>query len=164
MEYRQTCECQLNLNDLIQPLMLMLTPLGFQMADESAESITFRGPGMNSTKESPLTGASQIRVSTSEGWLTLEADLGGVRWMERFVTWFPQGLAVVLSLILGTVAVIQFNRKVALIAVSTAFLSVLPWRLLSPWICHRIRRRTSHALDSLFIALQRMSSVNDPAD
>ena len=68
-----------------------LTAIGFRLLKRTAESVELVGPGMNSTKQSPLVGASRIHVRGG-GKLTVEAELGGAEGMARFISLFPMGL------------------------------------------------------------------------
>jgi hypothetical protein len=74
-----------------------LCALGFRITQRTNETLELIGPGMNSSRESALLGASGIRIHCGDSQLTLEADLGAVARMERFVLFFPVGLCVVLG-------------------------------------------------------------------
>lgn len=126
-----------------------LTVAGFAMPERSASHARFTGPGMTSTRESPLLGAGEILVTAREGRLTLEADLAGVRNMQRFITWFPPGLTLVLGLLLWGLLLIREVRGPVWIAPALGaglavffVLAFLPMRRL-------LRGRTQDALRNL---------------
>src|SRR5689334_8239393 len=82
-----------------------LTALGFRLMGRTPARVELVGPGMNSSRESPLMGASRIELLSGGGKLSVEAELGGVARMSRFVTLFPiclvLSLGVVFSVVLG---------------------------------------------------------------
>lgn len=127
-----------------------LTALGFRLTDRSADVREWVGPGMNSSRESALLGASRIHVAHGGGELAVEADLGGVARLARFVTWFPVLLPLVLGLVLAGVfaAVLGPGPWLAMVAVPVG-LNVALWLVLGPWMARRFKARTDRALDAL---------------
>ena len=139
-----------------------LTGIGFRIGERTARSVEFIGPGMKSTRQSALLGASRIVVRSSHGELALEADLGGVASMSRFVLLFPIGLVLCLGAVLSAVYAVQFGPGMwigglaAIIGVNTVV-----WLVLGPLMARSIRLRTCRALDAL---LANMASVGALAD
>src|SRR5687767_16040666 len=80
-----------------------LTSIGFRLSEHTPESLDMTGPGMNNTRASALTGASRIQFRAGAGELSLDAELGGVQRMVRFVTWFPPLLCLFLGVVLSVV-------------------------------------------------------------
>lgn len=127
-----------------------LTALGFRLTERTPASIEMVGPGMNSSRQSALVGASRIRISGSRSELALEADLGGVARMSRFVMLFPIGLVLCLGVVLCVVfsALLGPGNWIFAVAGAAGGNAVL-WLLLGPLVARGIRARTCSGLDSL---------------
>ena len=127
-----------------------LTSCGFRVTDKSAERMELVGPGMNNSRQSPLVGASRIVIRRSGENLELEADLGGVRTMERFVTLFPTGMPLLLGAILGAVFWLKVGPGWWIWVIITAVgANFALWMVLGPIIARSMRRRTTSALEAL---------------
>jgi hypothetical protein len=138
-----------------------LTAVGFRLTERTAASVEMVGPGMNSSRESALAGASRIRLVTGRGELAVEADLGGVARLSRFVTLFPLGLCLFLAAVLSAVFAVVFGPGNWVIAVAAATGGVaLLWLLLGPLLARGIRARTCRGLDAL---LANMVAVGESA-
>jgi hypothetical protein len=138
-----------------------LTAIGFRLTERTANSIEFIGPGMNSTRESPLVGASRIHIRNESGKLELAAELGGVQRMSRFVTYFPIGLVLFLGIVLAAVFGIVFGQGMWTVGLWAAVgINALIWLILGPMVTRHIRKRTDHALDPL---LANMVAVGESA-
>src|SRR5262245_19453591 len=95
--------------------VIALTALGFRLTAKDNGSLDFTGPGMTNTRESALLGASQIRVVAGADTLSLEAELGGVARMARFLAFFPAGLCLFLFLLTIAIAAAVFPQQLGLI-------------------------------------------------
>jgi type IV secretory pathway TrbD component len=127
-----------------------LAALGFRLKLRTPASLQFVGPGMNSTKQSPLTGASRIDIRAGSSSMDLEAELGGAEFMARFVSYFPLGLCVALAAVLSLVFGILFGTGMWMVAVAVAAGGpAVMWLFLGPVLGRRIRERTCRALDAL---------------
>ncbi len=51
---------------------------GFALVAHDDVSMEFTGPGMQSTKQNPILGASRITLEVDREYLRLHAELGGV--------------------------------------------------------------------------------------
>jgi hypothetical protein len=127
-----------------------LTAVGFRLTERTADSMEWAGPGMHSTRQSALVGASRIRVLDGRGKLAIEADLGGVARMSRFVRLFPVGLALFLGGVLSVVFSLVHGPGtwLAVVAAVVGGNAVL-WWLLAPLMARGIRARTCRELDTL---------------
>src|SRR5262245_34476712 len=74
-----------------------LTGIGFRTTKRTPGMLEMTGPGLNSTRQSALVGASRILIRGGTSELAVEADLGGAAFMTRFVMLFPIGLALALG-------------------------------------------------------------------
>jgi hypothetical protein len=138
-----------------------LTAIGFRLTERTAGSLELVGPGMNSTRQSALVGASRIHLVRGPGELAVEADLGGVARMSRFVTLFPIGLVLGLGVVLSAVFSVLFGPGgwIAAVAAATGGNAVV-WLLLGPLMARAIRSRTCRGLDAL---LANMVTVGESA-
>lgn len=143
--------------------MLVLETVGFRIVSCDERNAELQGPGLNSTKQNPLLGATSIQLRCSERTIYLTAKLGGVATMQRFLTWFP----LILGLSLGTIFAIAggfgFGRAAGIpfgvpwaqgfrwivAAYAMALMPVAPWLFLSPMLIRVIRKRTKVALETL---------------
>ena len=138
-----------------------LTAIGFCLTERTPTAVEFVGPGMNSSRQSALVGASRIHVQSNRGELALEADLGGVARMARFVTLFPVALCAFLAILFIVLFRVLFGPGPWLVTVvaSTGGIALL-WLLLGPLMARGIRARTCHSLDAL---LANMVKVGESA-
>jgi hypothetical protein len=122
----------------------------FLIEHRSETALEASGPGMNSTRQSPILGASRVRVEAQGDALSMRAELGAVQRMRQFITWFPPMLGVGLAVFfiaLGTALDIRLLQRWASLA---AVLAVLPWPIfLSPWMSRKITDQTRRALENL---------------
>jgi hypothetical protein len=128
-----------------------LTPLGFRLIDRTPSSVEFEGPGMNSTRESPLLGATRIHLTHRSGELAVDADLGGVQRMTRFITWFPAILCIAIGLLVVGVFAVVLPEGVPIAAIAAggvAAVNLLLWAVLGPIMCRALRARSQRALDA----------------
>jgi hypothetical protein len=149
--------------DSLHSAVTTLTHQGFRIVRRDASSATLTGPGLNSTRQNPLLGATEVNIRIANAALHLDAELGGVDFMRRFVTWFPLLLGLGLGLlfvVVGGVLLGQHNGagfgvawaqgwRWILVAMGAAMLPVLPWLLLSPMIARRILHSTQAAFETL---------------
>lgn len=139
-----------------------LTGIGFRITERTAGSVEMVGPGMNSTRQSALAGASRIHISYRRGELALEADLDGVERMSRFVKLFPFGLCLFLAVLFSVVFGTLFGPGVWILIVAGVLGgNALLWFFLGPWMARSIRTRTCRGLDTL---LANMVAVGEPAE
>lgn len=130
--------------------VLLLTNLGFRVVARSDSSLELVGPGMNSSREAALVGASRIEFRHGRGELTVEAELGGVRQMARFVSLFPLGLCLFLAVLLTAVFHLAgFPPWAATIVLTVTGLNAIVWFFLAPIMARSMRTRTCRALDAL---------------
>jgi hypothetical protein len=149
--------------DSLQAALVTLTNNGFAITDRQRDSVSLSGPGLNSTRQNPLLGASQIELSIRGNELKVNAQLGGVDSMQRFLMRFPFLLGMGLGLMFCVVGGFTFGQlfgvrfgvpwapgwKWILISMGIGLLPVIPWLVLSPLISQSIRKRTQRALDVL---------------
>jgi hypothetical protein len=139
-----------------------LTAIGFRLMERTTGSLDLVGPGMNSSRESALVGASRIHVHSGPGELELKADLGGAARMSRFVTLFPIGLVLFLGVVLSAVFGVRHGPGIWIIVVATVVGgNAALWLLLGPLMARWIRTRTCRGLNAL---LANMVTVGEAAE
>lgn len=169
MDYTQlvlTADPQRSLSEL----NTVLLAVGFEKVSGKAEQIAYEGPGMRSTRQNPLLGASRIELTSERQGFQLAAELGGVRQMQRFLKWFPISLGLGLFLVLGPILGIVFGQAFGVgfgapfaaggnwwLLSTLALLPVAPWLVLSPLMGRGIERRSRRALDRLCSSVGELS-------
>ena len=116
---------------------------GFRLDQPSETELIAKGQGLYSTKQNPIAGVSRVRIVVSSGSVDIHADLGGVRFLQKFLYLFPLALAGLLALVFALIP--SFPKHSPLVV----FLPILPWVALSPLMAGWVKKRTIRALDTL---------------
>ena len=124
----------------LQVASTALIAQGFEITEKSADELRATGPGLSSTKQPALCGASEIVLRARKPTIVVQAQLGGVQSMKRFVWFFPPLLALSLMAIFAVVGM-PFSW--------TPLLAVAPWFIIAPVFSTMLERRARNALDSL---------------
>jgi len=132
--------------------------VGFRITSRAENAVELAGPGMNNTRGNPLRGVSAVRVQTDGNRLSLDADLGGVEWISKFLFWFP----ILLCLGIGVFLSILFLKVLGpgpwiWIVVAVVSINGMLWNVLGPFLSRRIAARTRSALDTLLTNAGSMS-------
>jgi hypothetical protein len=148
--------------DALKSALATLTSNGFAITRRDATSATLTGPGLNSSRQNPLLGASRIDLRIDNKLLQVNAELGGIDTMRRFLMWFPFLLGLGLGLVFVVIGGVVGQQsglgfgvpgaqgwRWALTAMVCAILSVAPWLVLSPVMARMFRNRTQRALETL---------------
>ena len=136
---------------------------GFELVHRDSTSAVLTGPGMSSTHQNPLLGASKVTLQLRDHALEAAAELGGVDYMRRFLMRFPFLLGLGLGLLFAVVGGLHFGRQHGIgfgvpwapgwrwliVAFGGAMLPVTPWLVLSPLMSRMILKRTQRALEVL---------------
>jgi hypothetical protein len=140
-----------------------LTYHGFRIESRTDREAELTGPGLNSTRQNPLLGASRVRLQVKNGSLQVNAELGGVQTMRRFLTWFPLILGMALGSVFSVVGGVLLGQQNGLafgvpwaagwkwlfVGFGAALLPVSPWLFISPIMIRWITNRTKSALDTM---------------
>ena len=149
--------------NVLHAAMVILTNNGFSIVHCDDQSADLTGPGLDSTRQNPLLGASKIQLKFRGQQLCLDAELGGVETMRKFLMRFTFLLGLALALLFGIVSGFAFGRQFGvgfgvpwaqgwtwlLVATAGAMLPVTPWLFLSPMIANMTLQRTRDALANL---------------
>lgn len=146
----------------------VLTGHGFRVDASTAHSgemieWRFEGPGLQSTRQDPIRGASLIEIRCRDRQLFLNAELGYVERMKRFMRWFPLSLGLGIGLILGIVFGLTFgdsidfglgSRLLAFMAwvvlmLVAGLIPVIPWLVIGPMIGGWLDGQTRKSLTTL---------------
>jgi hypothetical protein len=150
--YRTTIPFRGDLAKAFDMALAALTPIGFRVIRKEASSLELAGPGMTSTKQSALLGASRLHLAVRGSELSVDAELGGVQRMSRFILYFPPGLCLFLFIVVvATFALVSpqaLGRSAAIAAVATGANAVI-WVLLAPLLVRHVRRRSCRAVETL---------------
>jgi hypothetical protein len=164
-DYRVARKLAVESDQAIDSAKVTLASVGFRIQEKSDELLDCTGPGLRSTRQNPLLGASRIVLRVANGHLTLDAELEGVYFMQRFVRWFPIALGLGLGVVLGIVQGIVLGRQAGIdfgvpwapgwkwmaLTIAGCLIPVSPWLVLSPMIARSLERRTRSALDTLLV-------------
>lgn len=146
----------------------VLTTNGFAVTDKRETSVQLTGPGLSNTRQNPILGASRVHIRADHGSLSIDAELGGVANMRRFLTVFLLAMEIFFVIVFGVVMGFVFGRQFDVgfgvpfaqgwlwlaFAIPIATLPLLPWLFLSPMIARSIRSRTFSALDTLLANME----------
>ncbi len=130
----------------------VLTQTGFRIESLDNRCLEAHGPGLQSTHQNPLRGASRVRILIYDETIHLSAELGGVVWMRNFLYLFPPALGCILMLVFALTGLPLLTCGGALVG------ALSPWLVLSPLMARGIRRSAVEALDTL---LQNMRFGGD---
>ncbi len=142
MDYEKTVSVAGAPEEALARLLENFVQVGFKAESRGEHDFEVRGPGMHSTKQNALVGVSYARAEVAGNTLRVRADLGGVRFMQRFVVLFPPlliaGLSVVFLFTLDDAG--AFVRH-------SAPMMALSFVLMGVMMAFWIRRRTERAID-----------------
>ena len=120
---------------------------GFRIGEKSETAVELTGPGMISSRQSPLVGISKTRIHRANGSLSIEAEFDSIRRLLKYMGFLIAGLAVFFMVLFGILFTRQGKPIGRVIIVSLVPLA--PWPILIPIIGKFLKRRTSRALDTL---------------
>ena len=123
----------------------ILAGQGFRIAVPQSDAVELSGPGMHSSRQNPLVGASKVVVRSHRREIVIEADFGAVRLLVRTLGVCILGMAVFFYVLFGFV-ICPDNVYVRFVVPALPF---APWPVLLPWMGWVFRRRTARAFDVL---------------
>jgi hypothetical protein len=93
---------------LLAAASTILMTNAFTVVEQESQSIEFKGPGLNSTRQNPILGASKVIVGLEDGQLTVNAEYGGVDSLRRFMIRFPLLLGIGLGSVFAVILLSVF--------------------------------------------------------
>jgi len=162
MDYSSKVPFQGQFRDALTLAIGALTTLGFRVAARDEQAIEFMGPGLNSTRQNALLGATRIRLEASGGQLAVRAELGGIRWLRRFLLLFPSmlclGIGVMLIVVFSFVKPAALQKLEAALAVIVGSHMVVRM-IVGPVIAQRFETKCQRSLDTLIANLAVASQI-----
>ena len=157
---------------ILNVALSILANNGFVIVERSNDSAIVTGPGLRSTRQNPLLGATRIQINVEESQVFLNAELGGVDTMQKFVLLFPFALSFTLSAFFAVAGGWFFGKQFGIgfgvpwakgwnwfmVAIGIGMLPAFPWLFISPWMAKLIRNNTHKALDALVANAIQMES------
>ncbi len=147
--------------DLLSIAESQLANRGFRIVKKNDEMVEVTGPGLNSTKQDPLLGASMIRLSGRVGTLNLEAELGGAQFLSNFVRRFPFMLCIGLAIVMEITFALTLPGRNALWFGLVPILAASPWIIIGPLMAKSILKRTENSLETFLHNLSMQYSDSD---
>ena len=138
--YAYSTPFRCNNADALNIARIALLSLGFEILSESNSELEASGPGMHSNQQPDLLGATHIHFRFSGTEISVDADLGGVDTMKRFVYFFPPGLVISL-MVMGSF----FGNAIEIYY----YLLIIPWIFVARFIGKIFEKTTSTAIDRL---------------
>ncbi len=117
-----------------------LLSLGFEVLLESDNELEATGPGMHSNQQPDLLGATYIHFELTNNSIDVDAVLGGVDTLKKFVYFFPPGLVISLLIVQGI-----FGDPIE----AYFYLLIIPWLFIARLIAKTFEKSTSNAIDRL---------------
>ncbi len=159
MDYTASVPFAGNADKALDLAVSALTAVGFRLVERTAASVEMDGPGTNGNWQSDLLGASRVRAAVGGGELAVEADLGGVRRVARFLTLFPPALGVSLGVVFLVVFGLLLGPGALMIpAVGVPAVIAAVWLVVGPLMVRGMRAQTRRALDVLLANMAAVGS------
>jgi hypothetical protein len=113
-----------------------LVSQGFEILTDTDAELRASGPGMQSNRQPPIVGVSELQLRASGGEIVATATLGAVARLKAFVVLFPPLLVLSLAVV-GQ-------------SFSWAWVGMIGvWLVVSPFMATAIERRTADAVDRM---------------
>jgi hypothetical protein len=145
---------------VLDALVIALASVGFRVERRAAGEVEFVGLTALGAHHIALVGASRIVARASDRRLVLEAELGGVEQLRRFMSLLPLTMGVGLAIVVGAVVPIVFRQKIEergwiLLApmFGMVFMLFLIALVFGPIAARKFEARTRAALDALTISV-----------
>ncbi len=123
-----------------------LLPLGYKLEYQGSDTLDAVGPGMRSTKQPALLGATLLQFVAGGKEIHLRATLGGVRSMRNFLVSLIAGLGLFFLLLVAAISLSDaFPSRLTFMVL----LPLVPWVVIGPIMIRAVRTRTTNAIDTL---------------
>ena len=137
----------------------ILASLGFRVSRKSDGELEAIGPGLNSSNQPPLLGATELTLAVSASTVTAKATLGGVRRLTLFVCIFPPALVICLLGVFAIIGAAKGKPPLPWPELSGFLVFFLMGPIMAPWIL----RRTRKAIDDLVYNVAQAQSWSESA-
>ncbi|MDO9546922.1 MAG: hypothetical protein Q7J07_09280 [Pelolinea sp.] len=146
MSFRYEAAYSGNSQFVIKTALQTLLPLGFKIIDQTVSALIVEGPGYNSTRQNALLGISRGELSFSRLSISINAELGGVDRMARFLLILLLGMGAIQAIIFTGLwfYVDRLHAQPWFLVIPA--LVFLPWIFIAPLMTKWISRRCEEAL------------------
>lgn len=168
MDYENEIEVNADPHVVVENAINALLACGMKLDRRETQEATLSGPGLRSTNQNPILGATTLRFIERDrpnSRIIVHADLGGVRWLGKFMIRFPLLMSLGLLLIhllldwvgpwVGRPVIPQ---AVQWSIVGVAALLVVPWLIIQPIAVRKLTAKTEQAIVDLVRSADRMAS------
>lgn len=132
---------------------------GFTVVKKDTTGHEVKGPGMISSRQSPLLGISRLMCFFQDHHLILKAEFGAIRRIRKLMILFLTALALFLMILFAALfhdrASYNFWLPLA---------PFVPWPFLIPLMVRLFFNRTQKALDTLMNNAMTLAESEDPHD
>jgi len=133
---------QFVMNNILQTLL----PLGFRIIEQSEGTLIVEGPGYNSTRQNALSGMSRGIFSFSRSTISIDADLGGVDRMSRFLLFLLAGMGIFNTLVFTGLWLFIDKLHAHPWFLAIPGMTLLLWIFIAPIMTKWIRKRCEEAI------------------
>lgn len=167
MDYETEIGIDSDAHSVVNHAVHTLVGCGMTLDRREMKEATLSGPGLRSTNQNPLLGATSIRLIERDhptSRVIIHADLGGVRWMGKFIIRLPLFLAMgflslyaVVELVgpqFGMPAIPDLARWTVL---SSILLTTLPWFAIRPLFVRKLTTKTEQAIENLIRSADQLA-------
>lgn len=132
---------------------------GFAVVKKDATGYEIQGPGMISSRQSPLLGISRLMCFLQNNHLILKAEFGAIRKLRKLMLLLLAALALSLTIFFAVLFHDRPNYNPWL-----PLAPFIPWPFLIPLMVRVFFRRTQRALDTLINNALTLAESEDPHD
>ena len=161
-EYSKTVSTAVAPEKAIEVARSTFMSLDFRIVSCSGRELRVEGKGMRNTKQNPLKGITEATILASRSGIDIQAVLGGVDWMRRFVLIFPLALGGFLTLVFGVLSIFVPTMRNPLVLLAP-ILSLAPWPIIGPFMARWIKQRTEQAIDALLENMGEGGGIERPS-
>lgn len=145
MEYQNAKHVSGEASAAAKRIVASLAAEGFRIVTQNRDLVEMAGPGMSSSSQNPLVGASKVTIRSLGREVAIEADFGAVRRLIRTLGIVIISMAILFLVLFGFVIPLQHPVLRYVLPV----LPLAPWPFLLPWMSWLFQRRTARAFDAL---------------
>lgn len=126
-----------------------LLPLGFKMINDTSYGFTVNGPGYRSTRQSALLGISNAVFDFGRSHITIDAELGGLHRMARWLLIILIGVGIIDAAIFFALwyYLPELNQQRWFLFIPV--LTLLTWIFIGPFMIKFLRHRCEDAINTL---------------
>jgi hypothetical protein len=143
MDYENRTLIQGDPIKVLEAALNILVAMGFSIVKKEKYLLELSDPGLHSSKQNPILGASKIIVSINGNELVVQAEYGGIRKLMKFIT--------ILIVVMAISFLIFFTFLFGKQSDNIVYISLapfLPWIVLLPLMSNIFQKRIKKSLDT----------------